>query len=81
MRTDSGIVDYINIYQSMFYSPEYSTNMANIGLWLGVCFTISSHEYSTDVAMGLDMCDSNITGFQSVIASEKSSLRKNEDCT
>ena len=53
------------ITSTLVFSPEYSTNMAKIGLWLGVCFTISSHEHSTDFAMGLDMCDSNITGFQS----------------
>ena len=49
----------------MLFSCEYSTNMTNIELWLGICLPISSREHSINLAMGLDMCNSNITGFQS----------------
>ena len=41
-----------------FFSREYSTNMANIGLWLAFAWTISSREHLT-------MCKFKIIGFQS----------------
>ena len=53
------------ITSAMFFSCEYSTNMTNIELWLGISLPISSREHSINLAMGLDMCNSNITGFQS----------------
>ena len=53
------------ITSAMFFSCEYSTNMTNIELWLRISLPISSREHSINLTMGLDMCNSYITGFQS----------------
>ena len=63
MRTDSG-TDEDNIY------VPYSFHVNTLQIWKlsdhGWAFacTISSHEHSANLAVGLDMCNGNITGFQ-----------------
>ena len=53
------------ITSTIFFSRERSTNMVNIGLWLGVflhnCFTW------TNLAKGLHICSCTITGVQRAV--------------